>query len=117
MSNWNETCSQTPVNKVGHDEDCPAIIASWQQRAEAAEAEAKDMTTKAGNLLLRLTEAEKKLAEAQKDTERLTYLEREWVTEGDCPIIECEGNFFAPDSKIRTGGNIRAAIDAARGQA
>ena len=50
MSNWNETCSQSPANKAGHDEDCGAIIASWQQRAEAAEA---------------------KLVEAQKDTERL----------------------------------------------
>ena len=57
-----------------------------------------------------------KLAEAQKDTARLMYLEREWASSGDCPVMECDGKFFAPSSKVRAGGDLRAAIDAARGK-
>ena len=74
-------------------------LASWRQRAEVAEAEAKDMTAKAGNLLLRLTEAEKKLTEAQKDTERL-----DWVQDNGWPDVAMDRQ------------TLRDCIDAARGQ-
>ena len=88
-------------------------IAEMTQRAEAAEKDAADMTEKAGKLLLRLTEAEKALAEARKDTERLEW----WFKNSNHVVVDRGDGTVAMYCGQRVTpwfDTPRAALDAAK---
>lgn len=118
---------------VGHDDDCGAIVAGWQQRAESAEAALVLGREVARDLGQRLIEAEKALAEARKDSERLEWLEKEatryWVVGNGLAIFTLnktdgsrmysidglgdeDGSDFGDE--IAQAPTLRAAIDAAK---
>lgn len=102
-----KTPEQKEIERLRKDLKAATEVAEAYRRGQQNACDQLDAMTE------RAEAAEAKLAEAQKDTGRLTYLECEWAS-GDCPVMECDGNFFAPSSRVRTGGDLRAAIDAAR---
>lgn len=112
---WRDRAETAEKLAAGLEINLAAVI----ERAEKSEAERDESSSQIRRLLdcpgcedhEALVE---QLAEARKDSERLTALEVEWAKEGNCPVMECDGKFFAPESKVRTGGSLRAAIDAAK---